>query len=399
MILDSYATTIQGKLRSLPGWSGSLLFQLRFAILCAIVLCTSTMCVGQDDLRKKFDDSVERMRTALKETKRLGAIYYHSKAEESDEWRDQWQFAGEAGLRAEQDLKDAAIAMLNKLAAPPQDVVEVSRHVFLEQFENAQYELAYKIINRLVELNNEDVDLRLMKGRTAIKTNHYSEAQEFKDQNIEMIAKLPQNEVVLFNRLDSIKKDFDRELATREAEAMADDLPQVELNTTQGKIVMELFENEAPDTVGNFISLVESGFYDGIVFHRVVKGFMAQAGGFSMRGPQMVNYQIYDEFKSENARQHFRGTVSMATVPGVPDSGSTQFYITFSPQPMLDGRQTVFGRIISDMEVVDSLTANYEVDSEGQEKAIEDILPDRITSARVIRKRDHEYKPNRVTGK
>lgn len=390
MILKSYATTIERKLRAPT-------FPIRFVIFWAAIVCFGTACAGQDDLRRKFDDSVERMRTALKETKRLGAIYFHSKAEEADEWRDQWQAAGEAGLRAEQDLKDAAIAILDKLAAPPEDVVEVALQVFQEQFKNAQYEKAYRIINRLVELNTEDLELQLMKARTAIKTNRYAEAKQYKDLHEERISEIPREELALFSQLDSIDKDFERELATREAEAAADDLPRVELNTTKGKIVIELFENEAPETVGNFISLVESSFYDGILFHRVIKGFMAQAGGFSMRGPQIVNYRIYDEHEVENARKHFRGTVSMASVPGVPDSANAQFFIALSPQPFLDGRHTAFGRIISDFEVIDSLIPNFKVDSEGKETPIEEIIPDRIISARVLRKRDHVYKPNRVT--
>jgi cyclophilin family peptidyl-prolyl cis-trans isomerase len=211
------------------------------------------------------------------------------------------------------------------------------------------------------------------------------------------MADIPQEETGLFEQLDSLQNNFDRERKIREAEAAADDLPRVELETSKGKIVIELFENEAPDTVGNFISLVEGGFYDGILFHRVKKGFMAQAGGFSMRGPQIVNYTIYDELDSDNLRRHFRGTISMAKVPGEPDSASTQFFITFTPQPGLDGLHTAFGRVISDMKIVDSLQVTVAPDSEGVDQLIEDIIPDQIISARVLRKRDHEYKPNRVT--
>jgi cyclophilin family peptidyl-prolyl cis-trans isomerase/Skp family chaperone for outer membrane proteins len=189
-------------------------------------------------------------------------------------------------------------------------------------------------------------------------------------------------------RLTAEEKLLDKELAIREAEAEADDLPRVKLTTTKGEVVIELFENEAPETVGNFISLVEKGVYNGLKFHRVIPGFMAQGGDPKGNGTGGPGYKIYCECRKENHRKHFRGVLSMAHAG--PNTGGSQFFITFDRTPHLDGKHTVFGRVIEGQTmVVDKLQA-----TEGPTAG--DGAPDKIIKAEVIRKRDHEYKPNKV---
>ncbi len=131
----------------------------------------------------------------------------------------------------------------------------------------------------------------------------------------------------------------EQEILKKEAEA--DDLPRVKFTTSKGDIVFELFENEAPDTVGNFISLVEKGFYDGLSFHRVLPGFMAQGGCPNGDGSGGPGYSIYDEFDKPNHRKHFRGYLSMAKTPAA-NSGGSQFFITFLPTGYLNGQHTAF---------------------------------------------------------
>jgi len=119
-----------------------------------------------------------------------------------------------------------------------------------------------------------------------------------------------------------------------------------------GKIVFEFYPKDAPNTVDNFITLAKKGFYNGLTFHRVIPGFMAQGGdpqGDGMGGP---DYTIKDEF---NTRKHIRGTVSMARPESPPDSAGSQFFICFEPQPHLDGQYTVFGQVIEGMDVVDKI--------------------------------------------
>ncbi|NMG23056.1 peptidylprolyl isomerase, partial [Brasilonema bromeliae] len=143
------------------------------------------------------------------------------------------------------------------------------------------------------------------------------------------------------------------ERAIREKEAKADDLPRVKLSTTEGDMVVELYENEAPNTVANFVSLVEKGFYNGLTFHRVLEDFMAQGGDPTGTGSGGPGYNIPCECYQPNARKHFPATLSMAHAGR--DTGGSQFFITFVQTKHLDGKHTVFGRVIEGQEVLDKL--------------------------------------------
>lgn len=200
-------------------------------------------------------------------------------------------------------------------------------------------------------------------------------------------------------RLNIDGKEIFEELVIRQKEAGADDLPRVRLVTNRGDIVLELMENEAPETVGNFISLVKSGFYDGLKFHRVIDGFMAQTGDPKADGTGGPGYNIYCECKSPEFRRHFTGTLSMAKQTPI-NTGGSQFFLTLSRIKSLDGRHTVFGRILSGMDIVQELTKTHTTNPvTGLDQPIIGATPDTITKVEVIRIRPHEYVPNKVEEK
>jgi cyclophilin family peptidyl-prolyl cis-trans isomerase len=118
-----------------------------------------------------------------------------------------------------------------------------------------------------------------------------------------------------------------------------------------GEIRIELFPEDAPKTVESFVALAKKGFYDGLTFHRVVPGFVAQGGDPRGDGTGGPGYTLKAEF---NRRKHLRGTVAMARSQH-PDSAGSQFYICFAPQPQLDGQYTIFGQVVQGMDVVDRL--------------------------------------------
>lgn len=124
------------------------------------------------------------------------------------------------------------------------------------------------------------------------------------------------------------------------------------IETTKGRIVAELFADDAPETVNNFVFLARNRYYDGIVFHRVLEDFMAQTGdptGSGMGGP---GYTFGDE--TNNGRKHTgKGVLSMANAG--PGTNGSQFFLTFIPTPWLDGKHTVFGQITEGLEVLDAL--------------------------------------------
>ncbi len=128
-------------------------------------------------------------------------------------------------------------------------------------------------------------------------------------------------------------------------------MTSVTLETTMGDIKIELFEKDMPVTAGNFRKLVESGFYDGIIFHRVIKDFMIQGGDPTGTGSGGPGYSIKDEFGKNNKNN--RGTISMANAG--PNTGGSQFFINLVDNNYLDKKHPVFGTVMEGMEVVDSI--------------------------------------------
>ncbi|EQB67061.1 MAG: hypothetical protein AMDU2_EPLC00006G0618 [Thermoplasmatales archaeon E-plasma] len=128
-------------------------------------------------------------------------------------------------------------------------------------------------------------------------------------------------------------------------------MTSVTLETTMGDIKIELFEKDMPVTAGNFRKLVESGFYDGIIFHRVIKDFMIQGGDPTGTGSGGPGYSIKDEFGKNNKNN--RGTISMANAG--PNTGGSQFFINLVDNNYLDKKHPVFGKVMEGMEVVDSI--------------------------------------------
>jgi cyclophilin family peptidyl-prolyl cis-trans isomerase len=124
-------------------------------------------------------------------------------------------------------------------------------------------------------------------------------------------------------------------------------------HTDRGDFQVELFAKQAPVTVNNFVFLAREGYYDGVTFHRVIKGFMAQGGDPTGTGTGGPGYEFNDERSALDLKHDAPGTLSMANAG--PNTNGSQFFITFVPTPHLNGKHAVFGRVISGMDVVNSL--------------------------------------------
>jgi len=141
-----------------------------------------------------------------------------------------------------------------------------------------------------------------------------------------------------------------------------------EFNTNMGNFKIELFLKEAPLTVGNFIKLVEKGFYNGLIFHRVIPNFMIQTGcpqGTGYGGP---GYTIRDEF-DPSLRHDTPGILSMANAG--PNTGGSQFFITVAPTPWLDGKHAIFGKVTQGMDIVDKIS---KVQTGRADKPLQDVV-------------------------
>ena len=122
------------------------------------------------------------------------------------------------------------------------------------------------------------------------------------------------------------------------------------ISTAKGDIIVELFADKAPSTVNNFVFLAREGFYDGVTFHRVIPDFMAQGGDPTGTGSGGPGYKFADEFTEHT---HVTGALSMANAG--PNTNGSQFFITYAPQPHLDGHHSVFGQLIEGMEALKKL--------------------------------------------
>lgn len=149
--------------------------------------------------------------------------------------------------------------------------------------------------------------------------------------------------------------------------------PTAVFETTEGTFTAELYAERAPRTVANFVKLARDGFYDGIIFHRVIEDFMIQGGdpdGTGLGGP---GYTIDDEFHDE-LRHDSPGILSMANAG--PNTGGSQFFITLAATPWLDDRHAVFGKVTSGMDVVDAIGST---DTDASDRPIDDVRMASVT--------------------
>lgn len=176
------------------------------------------------------------------------------------------------------------------------------------------------------------------------------------------------------------------------AEIVAGKNPVIRFKTDKGDMTAELFEDKVPNTVANIISLVESGFYKGMTFHRIIPDFMAQGGcpnskpgASGMPGTGGPGYQIRDEFRPD-LKHDGPGVLSMAN--SGPNTNGSQFFLCFKATPWLDGKHTVFGRVLGGSDVLKKLEAVGSAQGTTTEKIGFDI--------EVVSKQDHAYTPEKL---
>jgi len=182
-------------------------------------------------------------------------------------------------------------------------------------------------------------------------------------------------------------------LKAKSSEAVINDMnPKAVFTTNKGTFELELFEDQMPITVGNFIKLAEEGYYDGTKFHRIIDGFMIQGGDPNTKGDNTASYgtggpgyTIQDEFVKADNLSNVRGTISMANT-GQPNSGGSQFFINtvdnlgldFDKEP-LTSKHPVFGHVISGMDVVDAISS---VETGARDLPVEPVI---IQSLSIVR--------------
>lgn len=289
-------------------------------------------------------------------------------------------------------------------------------------FDSNHFQAAYDYAQKALQGDRHSQPVWEMYARASFGIERFSEVVRVLDRAFPQMK--PPWAVEMRSTAQHLLEEWRRELALRHNEKERGNLPMVrftiehrgfvngaanqmqdnnqsagERSTGRGAVEIELFEDQAPLAVANFVNLVEHGFYDGTRFHWAEAGRMVVGGDPNTKGENRARdgmggpgYSIPDESNSALARGHFRGSISM--VQRGPTAGS-QFLITLVPCPEFNGHFTVFGRVVAGQEVIDEVTqgrTNREVGEFGK------IIPgDLLVHAEVIRKRPHQYEVTRVS--
>lgn len=266
------------------------------------------------------------------------------------------------------------------------DLTKLMRSLLGEQGSGSRFDpqKARDVAERLINARAKNLNVHFYGSYAAYCLNEFDLARKWLDRLLEAGAKPEQT---ILKQIEDAAGKWERELALREADAKSE-VPQVAVQTELGEFVIELFENEAPNTVANFIFLVEKKYYDGSFFYLSQPGRLAMAGCTKGDGQTNAGYYIPDEVDQPEIRHHFSGVLAMAAEE--PNTGSARFSILQQPTPGGDGKLTVFGRVISGMDVI------YRVPSIKPTDIKLGAKPVKIDSMRVVRKRDHAYEPKTI---
>jgi cyclophilin family peptidyl-prolyl cis-trans isomerase len=369
-----------GRGRIVVGWT--TLGGLCLGVWLNAVVMTCSAWAVQDET----NEAIQRWQTAFGEMQALNVRARSLPSGDQSEFRKEYTDKLQALTELRKEIEPQLLQTVQDSTEIPQPLHDTLLQLGRISLGEDNYIRGFRLLKPLVDSGSQDETVYQFAALAAFGSDQFKLAGEW-------IEKFKANGGQL--RIDFLRRmapgiaareaDWKVEEAIRAAEAEKDDLPRVKFETAVGDIVIELFEDQAPNTVANFITLVEKGYYDGLTFHRVLPQFMAQGGCPNGTGGGGPGYTIPCECHVPNYRKHFSGTLSMAHAGR--DTGGSQFFLTFVATPHLDGQHTAFGRVIEGMEAVASLSkVNPEVPNPA-------IKPSTIVKATVLRKRDHDYQP------
>ncbi len=353
--------------------------------------------------------ALEAYKDQVRQIEKLSAAYQATRDEaEQQAINEQLKpIVAEAKIKVNA-MVDAALEAFKAAPMTDQEVTDllltVAEHQPVGRGEGGggdQYETVLPILDTLVDGGHDKAELPVWGALAAICVNDFELADKFAaiaEKSGALRASPGEDETAqevfatalrFIEDRDRYRARWEKEQKVRDAEAAADNNPRVKMQLSKGEVVIELFEDQAPIATANFLSLVKKGFYDGVVFHRVLPRFMAQGGDPTGSGSGGPGYSIRCECSKPDARGHFRGSLSMAHAG--KDTGGSQFFLCFVPTDFLDGRHTAFGRVVEGLEVLGDLQV-IDPGKRGPQ-------PDVIEKAEVIRDRGHAYEFEKLPGR
>jgi cyclophilin family peptidyl-prolyl cis-trans isomerase len=342
---------------------------------------------------EEFKTAIDNLREHLKVMREAVLRYNMSETKpEERKWKEEWYSLIAEGHRRHELMVQAALNEYKSNPAEKSAIAELLNRKVDKDFEEDRYEGILEIAQTLLDNQYPNQELPRYLASAAYALGRFDIARPYFEEMLGE-GKLDAKFADTIKDLEKAQAMWEEEVAIREQDAAGEPLPHVLIRTTKGDIEIELFENQAPETVGNFISLIENEFYTNLAFHRVMEHFMVQGGCPIGDGTGDAGYSIYNEADKPDARRFFRGTLAMALDPRNPNSASSQFFITLVPTPDLFGQYTAFGRVVSGIEVLSNLTR---INPDDKDPEATPATPDEIREIKVLSKRAHEYKPNKV---
>ncbi|WDQ15142.1 peptidylprolyl isomerase [Rhodopirellula sp. P2] len=359
-----------------------------------------TMAEMPDDVRKEAEEVYAKFRATHKELLasmlelRKIHIRYNNDIDRSRDASKAFRAQQHKTWDLMQEQMENSVKVFRLLPSPEAASYMVT--MVQHHFDNDIYDLAtFEAAARLIDIGQNYRYLFLAAARAGIANGNFETARKV----YESLGQDELEQVDLANKhfLDELEKQY-KEEQERMEKIDRDSLPQVRLTTTRGDVLIELYPEEAPSTVANFIQLVEDGFYDGLDFTQVVSNMLALSGDSTGDGRGNSGKFLIDEHTNENAHHVLRGSVVMAKIPMgegrfIENSASSQFAIFFLPVAVASSHQTVFGRVIEGMDRVSAMRRRDP--SKSDEKKIQ-LPPDAIISAEVVRKGPELPEPNYV---
>ena len=336
--------------------------------------------------RDRFDRLYVAWRTIVGQLCDLDVQYQTAATQDREQLKRRFERLLAEGAQSQQQIVQAAAVAYAQDPDRNADLAALLTQVVYLLVDQEEYEEALQIAQTLIDGGIQQHDLYTLAGISAFVTaelnlaeSHWRRAAE--EQKLHGVAARYWGDISYY------KAAWEKEKKLRTAEMLAADLPRVLLKTSQGEIELELFQNEAPNTVTNFLWLVEQGFYNGLAFHRVMPRCLAESGCPQGDGMGDPGYTIPNESFRKDHRLHFRGSLAMARAGR--DSNGSQFYLTFVPIRRRDGSCTVFGRMVRGIDVLAKLQRREPPDlvSKKLNPYAADLTPpaDTIIEAKVLR--------------
>lgn len=346
---------------------------------------------------EEFKEACAALSEHLKVMRAVMVNYHVSESVLEDrQAKERWPQLLAEGTRLHQAMMDAALAEYKFNPGGRTDLVGMFARYLKRGYELDRFEGMVPIGQALLENGYVNTDILRYMAIAAFSVNEYDVALPYLQQLVNEGEVGPELAITVQN-YGLVKAAWDRELKQRAEDAAGEPLPRVLIKTTKGNMEIELFENQAPEAVANFIHLIEQGFYDNLTFHRVIEHFMAQSGCPQGDGQGGPGYFIPNEADKPEARHFFRGTLGVALAQN-PNTGGSQFFITFLPTPQLNASYTAFGRVIKGVEVLSNIKRRNP-DEDKKDKSAPPVMPDEIVTIEILYKRDHEYMPNKLPEK